>query len=700
MNTPPVDSTVAASVKPAQTKVRDSVLALQPVPDTDQPDFAQMLVQVTQQPKDLSTPQTGALSPAILAGDTEEHDIVEVKNQEPHTQARDTQVAKVTSEKDTLVPAQRADTNASQDHRAEFASIETAAADRPTNAAYSRAPVPADTAPSGPNDTLPVTDQNAARKAPFDPVSARPDAATHPAPTEKAAVPARLSPKVPASSSPGPLPPKEAIQKTILSNPSPTGSEGHQPNTKGSADPEGSTPVSRPKAAQHTASPAAMALDPHHASRVLDNMGVKEFSPRAAQQVTPPKPEFTAPDGALPPAKPQVERPVNLLVKPAAAQAGDEASPAPPALADAKGAPVPFSRADRASHPADRPEPTQRPGAFVSPLTADIPRAMTKLQTPLSDKPERAMSTIAQSPAVQVLENPQEPLATPIPTKATPSSSTQLFTLVARAEPSSPTIQNTALPLTVAQAANAQSTHPSAVASPLPAMANVSDFSGPAQGRSAPKPEGSFQTDQQQTKGSLLTTSRIIPASTPVNGVPQPVEQMLKTDPAVTLLVPASEGGEMLHWDPARVSPIGASQPVRNELTPHIARQMAEVLPHAVHRPVEIALSPQELGRVRMSITTEDGAVTVNILAERADTLDLMRRNIEQLGQSFRSMGYDQISFSFGQGMRRDDHSDGADQGYPQAADLNRDDGENTPALTDLNDPVLRVQTTGIDIRL
>lgn len=85
----------------------------------------------------------------------------------------------------------------------------------------------------------------------------------------------------------------------------------------------------------------------------------------------------------------------------------------------------------------------------------------------------------------------------------------------------------------------------------------------------------------------------------------------------------------------------------RPELPAPVARLVAEALQAHPGRGVEITLSPEDLGRVRFSLTTAEGAITVHVLTERADTLDLMRRNIEQLGQEFRALGYGDIAFSF-----------------------------------------------------
>jgi flagellar hook-length control protein FliK len=85
----------------------------------------------------------------------------------------------------------------------------------------------------------------------------------------------------------------------------------------------------------------------------------------------------------------------------------------------------------------------------------------------------------------------------------------------------------------------------------------------------------------------------------------------------------------------------------RTDLAAHVMRQIADVAQHMPARPVEITLNPEELGRVRLTVSTHEGGITLNILAERPETADLLRRHIGQLGQQFQSMGYESISFSF-----------------------------------------------------
>lgn len=173
------------------------------------------------------------------------------------------------------------------------------------------------------------------------------------------------------------------------------------------------------------------------------------------------------------------------------------------------------------------------------------------------------------------------------------------------------------------------------------------------------------------------------------------------SDSFASLLTP-SGGSEMTSWEPPRLQQAhpASAMPSRADMAPHIARQLVEVMGQAANRPTEIALSPEELGRVRMSVATEDGKITVNILTERPETLDLMRRHIDQLGQSFRSMGYDQVSFSFGQGAQSGDQSGSnlsADTPSGSSPTGTADDGTDTGVnIVNLDS----APTTGIDIRL
>ncbi|WP_411889572.1 flagellar hook-length control protein FliK [Yoonia sp. SDW83-1] len=107
-------------------------------------------------------------------------------------------------------------------------------------------------------------------------------------------------------------------------------------------------------------------------------------------------------------------------------------------------------------------------------------------------------------------------------------------------------------------------------------------------------------------------------------------------------LLPLTERGASILQTPT-ASPITAGA----DTARHVAHQVAVAISAQPGQTTEIALSPKELGRVRLSIVAVDGAITLAVLAERPETADLMRRHIDVLAQEFKSLGYDDIAFSF-----------------------------------------------------
>ena len=130
---------------------------------------------------------------------------------------------------------------------------------------------------------------------------------------------------------------------------------------------------------------------------------------------------------------------------------------------------------------------------------------------------------------------------------------------------------------------------------------------------------------------------------------------------------------------------------------PRILEQIAQAAQALSERPVELLLSPEELGRVRMTMQTQDGAMVVNISAERPETLDILRRHIDQLATQLKDLGYDRLDIAFA-------HHEQADS---SEGDRNRQDGRaQGPELTETteseNQPIrLDLAVDGrLDIRL
>lgn len=151
---------------------------------------------------------------------------------------------------------------------------------------------------------------------------------------------------------------------------------------------------------------------------------------------------------------------------------------------------------------------------------------------------------------------------------------------------------------------------------------------------------------------------------------------------------------------PSQATGLSHSQPnaaiAQPEIPRHIARQLADVARQMPERPVELTLNPHELGRVRLTFTLTDGGINVSVLAERGETMELMRRHIETLAQEFREMGYADVGFRFSQQNRENTDGNNAES---QA----RHSGEFVHFPENENIPPARVSlepTTGLDLRL
>ena len=95
-----------------------------------------------------------------------------------------------------------------------------------------------------------------------------------------------------------------------------------------------------------------------------------------------------------------------------------------------------------------------------------------------------------------------------------------------------------------------------------------------------------------------------------------------------------------------RLSASATRPDMARPLAQQIAQQIAQAAGRAAQAPTEVRLDPEELGRVTLRLSTEDGGVTLHVTAERAETSDLMRRHISLLEESYRSLGYDRIEIA------------------------------------------------------
>ncbi|MFU8882074.1 MAG: flagellar hook-length control protein FliK [Rhodobacterales bacterium] len=180
---------------------------------------------------------------------------------------------------------------------------------------------------------------------------------------------------------------------------------------------------------------------------------------------------------------------------------------------------------------------------------------------------------------------------------------------------------------------------------------------------------------------------------TPVSGLAEVAS--LQGQTKAPLMRDLSEGVE---W-PLGVTQVQSSMSANGAVgmpTINVARQVAHQFLTAASAnaqgTVDIQLNPESLGRVRINMTMADGAMIMNIQADRMETLDLMRRNIDQLAQEFRMIGYDNISFSFGQNAKQGQH--------PEPVSLNEKSEPIDTKIFQPSLPVIGQSLSGLDIRV
>lgn len=123
-----------------------------------------------------------------------------------------------------------------------------------------------------------------------------------------------------------------------------------------------------------------------------------------------------------------------------------------------------------------------------------------------------------------------------------------------------------------------------------------------------------------------------------------------------------------------------------------VAQQIAVTVTQAPGQATEIGLNPEELGRVRLSLTAIDGAITLTVLADRPETQELLRRHLDALAQEFRALGYESIAFSFGREGQSGDQSGQDSHSEEASLDTIMTD---TQALRPHSAP-----TSGLDLRI
>ena len=156
------------------------------------------------------------------------------------------------------------------------------------------------------------------------------------------------------------------------------------------------------------------------------------------------------------------------------------------------------------------------------------------------------------------------------------------------------------------------------------------------------------------------------------SGAPDAQDQATTPELALPLSTASKENA------PATLSATGGSA-VATSPSAGPSQELLQALKNAAHplpdQPVELVLSSEELGRLRLRLHQEGDTVRISVSAARTDTEALLRRSGDALAAEFRAAGFSGATLSFeggedaGRRPERADESPGSDP-LPQAATL------------------------------
>ncbi len=185
--------------------------------------------------------------------------------------------------------------------------------------------------------------------------------------------------------------------------------------------------------------------------------------------------------------------------------------------------------------------------------------------------------------------------------------------------------------------------------------------------------------------GAFVLAGMPVPVSPPGELKPEP-----ESDADIPVLSGEARTGQTAHAPrvPAG-APAAADSGART-----VAIQIAQSVAANNNRMIEVTLEPVELGKVRLALNTTEHGLSVQITAERPETIELMRRNPGILQDEFRNLGFGDVGFSFGGGQA---HRDEGEPTRTEHWSLDIAGADRGPAAVAATIPAL---SAGLDLRL
>jgi Flagellar hook-length control protein FliK len=231
----------------------------------------------------------------------------------------------------------------------------------------------------------------------------------------------------------------------------------------------------------------------------------------------------------------------------------------------------------------------------------------------------------------------------------------------------------------------------------------------PGSGVEAPLLPGSGNNGSDPLEPQAPRATPTVPAVT-VSAFRTSEETLLATQtaqaahPAVPA-VPAPTGPDWMAPTPPSLT-TGPATPTVS--VPHLAGHIASTLTQRPDGVTEVALSPEELGGVKLQLQPDarnPDRIVVHLVFDRPETMDLFRRHADQLTEAIRSAGFAEARLDFGQTGSGSGNGPGNGVAPQPAADAGRPDAsaDDWSAGHSLPDQISILRPSGIagmDLRL
>lgn len=188
--------------------------------------------------------------------------------------------------------------------------------------------------------------------------------------------------------------------------------------------------------------------------------------------------------------------------------------------------------------------------------------------------------------------------------------------------------------------------------------------------RPVPPPQAGPPPLQGDTAMQETRSASLLPSASPMGADGQFAPEDGR--PGLAGLAPA--GAAPLPEQPLPPSPLSLKAATTVAPPPPAAQQVVQAAVRLTDGAVELRLEPEELGRLRMSLVPDGEKMRVLILAERPETLDLLRRHSAELERDLRALGYASTEFRFTGQDRRAPQSFGGESRLVGLSDAAGDD--------------------------